>query len=241
MLEKYIKLGNVCIKTYRQFHRDGDFTVPSNYKKVAGFKAQVFEANEWFGFVLENEKEIIVAFRGTDSQTDWLADALAFQKTFPYGDDCGKVHYGFLEIYDSCRKEIFRTISRLDKRKRVLITGHSLGAALATLFALDLVKNSNFSDVELINFASPRVGNRQFCKAVNKEVKKIARIVNIYDVVTLLPPFVIPFPWVKNKGFFYHVKGKYKLNIRKDTFFGNHNIGTYITALKLLKRNKKVT
>jgi triacylglycerol lipase len=241
MIENYIKLANVCIKSYRQHHRNGEFSVPNDYKEVVGFKAKVFEANEWFGFILENEKEIIVAFRGTVSQTDWLADALAFQREFPYADDCGKVHYGFLEIYDSCREEIFRALARLDNRKRVVITGHSLGAALATLFALDVVKNSEFSNVELINFASPRVGNRKFCKAVNKELQRVTRIVNVHDVVTLFPPFVIPFPWIKNKGVFLHVKGKYKLNLLKDTFFGNHNIGTYITGLKLQKRDKKTT
>jgi triacylglycerol lipase len=235
MTEKYIMLAQMCVRTYRQFHRDGVISVPGDYKKVAGFKGQIFEANEWFGFIVENEKEIIVAFRGTDSQTDWLADALAFHKDFPYAADSGKVHQGFLEIYNSFRKDIFQAMERLDNQKTVLITGHSLGAALATLFALDLLKNTTFSNVELINFGSPRVGNRKFCQAVNKEVTTVTRIINVHDVVTLLPPFVIPLPCRKNKGVFLHTKGKYKINVQKNTFFGNHNIGTYINGLKRKK------
>ncbi|OZM58536.1 hypothetical protein CIB95_02920 [Lottiidibacillus patelloidae] len=235
MLEEYIKLADICIKTYVQYHRDGLFTVPKGYKKTAEFKAEWFGKKEWFGFILENEEEVIISFRGTVSETDWLADSLAFHIDFPYGENCGKVHFGFLEVYKSCRNELFAGLKEIDKTKKVIITGHSLGAALATVFALDLAKNAAFKNIKLINYASPRVGNQKFCNAVNKEIAEIVRIVNVHDVVTLLPPITIPLPCSKNKGIFRHVKGKFKISVQKNSFGGNHNMGTYLNGLKKLR------
>jgi triacylglycerol lipase len=237
MVEEYIKLADICVKTYVQFNRNGEFTLPRGYRKISDFKAELFGEEEWFGFILESEEEVIVSFRGTVSDSNWLADSLAFHKDFPYAENCGKVHLGFLKIYASCREELFNGLKEIDRTKKVIITGHSLGAALATIFAIDFAKNSSFENIKLINFASPRVGNQKFCNAVNKELAEIVRIVNVHDVVTLLPPIVIPLPCLKTKGIFRHVKGKFKIDVQKNSFFGNHNIGTYMTGLKKLRSN----
>ena len=41
---------------------------------------------------------------------------------------------------------------------RVVVTGHSLGAALATLTALELITKSVSKEVHTIHFGSPRLG-----------------------------------------------------------------------------------
>ena len=51
---------------------------------------------------------------------------------------------------------------------KLVVTGHSLGGAMATLFAMDLVVNEGVSDVSLVTFGSPRVGNAAFSDFVNK-------------------------------------------------------------------------
>jgi len=43
----------------------------------------------------------------------------------------------------------------------IRIVGHSLGGAVGTLFALELIKN-NIIPTFLITYGSPRVGNYQF-------------------------------------------------------------------------------
>jgi hypothetical protein len=78
---------------------------------------------------------------------------------------------------------------------RLGVTGHSLGAALATLFgfyaATDQRVLQNGKPVELFSFASPFVGDDQFrtaFKMLEHEGKVVhARIVNPHDFVPMLP------------------------------------------------------
>lgn len=49
----------------------------------------------------------------------------------------------------------------------ILVTGHSLGGAIATLAALEL-RIIYGNSVHLINFGSPRVGNKSFANKVNE-------------------------------------------------------------------------
>jgi hypothetical protein len=72
-----------------------------------------------------------------------------------------------------------------------IFTGHSLGGAMSTIFALDsvldgYVKKTDTSPV-LINFASPRVGNFYFANQVMLNVPIIYRIVRNGDPVVALP------------------------------------------------------
>ena len=75
------------------------------------------------------------------------------------------VHAGFQRVYMSVREDLLALVEAvLTKRRRKLrITGHSLGGALATLFALDAVTSlASPRDVCVTTFGSPRVGNRAF-------------------------------------------------------------------------------
>ena|ERR1022692_496584 len=68
------------------------------------------------------------------------------------------------------------------------ITGHSLGSALATLLALDVVENSAFAKPSVTTLASPMVGDTQFARTYNTEVPDTWRIANWMDLVPKLPP-----------------------------------------------------
>lgn len=49
--------------------------------------------------------------------------------------------------------------------------GHSMGAALATICAMDVKFKANLTDVRLYTFGSPRVGNADFAKFVYSQTK----------------------------------------------------------------------
>jgi hypothetical protein len=74
----------------------------------------------------------------------------------------------------------------------IFITGHSLGAGLATLAALHIAKiaerhNVNPS-IQLYTFASPRVGNEDFAKHFDDLTKiKSFRIINSEDLIQSVP------------------------------------------------------
>ncbi|KAH9296961.1 hypothetical protein KI387_028643 [Taxus chinensis] len=75
----------------------------------------------------------------------------------------------------------------------ITFTGHSLGAALATLSAYDvkqMLNSDHFDDhipVTVFAFASPRVGNLAFAKLAEKIGVKVLRFVNKSDVVPKVP------------------------------------------------------
>ncbi|KAH9297079.1 hypothetical protein KI387_028761, partial [Taxus chinensis] len=74
----------------------------------------------------------------------------------------------------------------------ITFTGHSLGAALATLSAYCIKKmlNSKYCSripVTVFSFASPRVGNLAFAKQVEEIGVKVLRLVNEADVVPKVP------------------------------------------------------
>lgn len=77
-----------------------------------------------------------------------------------------KVHSGFFYIWNSFKDDILPYIKELStkvKTKNILITGHSLGGAIATIAAFEL--RLRYGDhIEMINFGSPRVGNEAFAQ-----------------------------------------------------------------------------
>ena len=81
---------------------------------------------------------------------------------------------------------------RTRRDRPTVVTGHSLGSALATLFVLENSMKHKF-DISLIStLASPKVGNLEFKHVFGALPLTSWRIVNIRDVVPKLPP-TIPF------------------------------------------------
>jgi len=68
----------------------------------------------------------------------------------------------------------------------VKVTGHSLGAALATLTAMDLYKNG-YTSVQCYNFGSPRVGDQAFSSFVGTKMTNFWRVTHLKDMVVHNP------------------------------------------------------
>jgi predicted lipase len=84
-----------------------------------------------------------------------------------------KVHSGFYKAYMAIREDLISLIKD-SKLSEIIITGHSLGAALSTLCALDLKLNlimDNYNpNISLYNYASPLVGGDKFVELFNENV-----------------------------------------------------------------------
>lgn len=116
----------------------------------------------------------VVAFRGTiRTLEDWTVNFELDQEpceNFINGKDCdGLVHDGFGDEYKRSRSDIRSYLTDLVDVgfSRVIVTGHSQGAALATLAAIDLlsyVSEESSTDFELrpITLGSPKVGDEDF-------------------------------------------------------------------------------
>lgn len=144
-------------------------------------------------YVLYNDEMVVVAFRGTeipreghihDSLKDWEIDA-----TIPLVKDAqgGFVHRGFKESLDDMWLLLKSRLDRLRSEKPdrgFWFTGHSLGAALATLAA------HRYGNARaLYTFGSPLVGDSGFKAAFDQNGISTYRFVNHSDIVTRAPPF----------------------------------------------------
>lgn len=133
----------------------------------------------------------VVAFRGSEETRieDWITDLKFIQQVYPYDESNNKkvkVHFGFIWAYKSVREAVLRGAKDTAAQK-IATTGHSLGAGLATLAALDIQYNTG-KEVACYTYGSPKVGNRAFADSYNRRVPKTYRIVNRFDVVPLIPP-----------------------------------------------------
>ena len=72
-------------------------------------------------------------------------------------------------------------------RRSFVVTGHSLGSALATLFVMENKAKNKFNITTCCTFASPRVGNAEFARQFNALPINSWRIVNQQDIVPKLP------------------------------------------------------
>ena len=118
---------------------------------------------------------VVIAFRGTEinDSRDLLTNLRLYKVPWEGG---GRVHAGFRRALPDMNA-LARLIS---DHARLLLTGHSLGGALATLAAARLRRGS------LYTFGSPRVGNQEFVASM-RHIHH-ARYVGCCDSVTNLPP-----------------------------------------------------
>jgi hypothetical protein len=130
---------------------------------------------------IEGERFNIIAFRGTQAPIDFVTDA----KAWPKEDKLfGRVHCGFDEAIESVLEPIAARVELMPKDKPLIITGHSLGGALAVLCAFHLGDRVD----SIYTFGQPRVGNREFAKRSDSIFKgRHFRFVNAQDIVPRLP------------------------------------------------------
>jgi triacylglycerol lipase len=128
----------------------------------------------------------LVAFRGSANIPNWISNINVLYTTRPYG----RVHRGFFFALDEIRGRISDAVSGLGK-SRVLVTGHSLGGALAALYAAESAADQ--SPVWIYTFGQPRTGfgTGYVISLTARFGKRLVRVVNNNDVVPQVPP--LPF------------------------------------------------
>jgi hypothetical protein len=125
----------------------------------------------------------ILSFRGTTDFTNWIEDGTFFQTTNPRGP--GNVHQGFDKTLTDQYPAITAAV-KATHTEYLVITGHSLGGAMAALCADWFDDDDNaVTPAACYTFGSPRIGDIPFA---NDYAPKQFRFVNSGDVVPHLPP-----------------------------------------------------
>src|SRR5262245_35167014 len=140
-------------------------------------------------YVVTADSWIVLAWRGTQvdgfwaSVVDWLTDA----RFLPVADEHGDlVHAGFHDAIGQVWSNVATHIAEQQRRKQraLWITGHSLGAALATLAANRCSDRPDLHLVGTYTYGSPRVGDAAFGHRITTP---LYRFQNNTDLVTHLP------------------------------------------------------
>lgn len=125
----------------------------------------------------------VLVFRGTEQNPKDIITDLEIG-IHSFGNTKVSVHEGFMEALDSVWFKIEKELDAL--KLPVFFTGHSLGAALATLAAARRLLQK--SPKAVYTFGSPRVGNSAFVASLSSIASAIHRVVDDEDIVTTLPP-----------------------------------------------------
>ncbi|WP_286138566.1 lipase family protein [Bacillus sp. AFS055030] len=225
----------LCIEqAYAQYDNDGKFMVPSKYSLVDTIKARAIRELEWFGYIIENDVSVIIVFRGTMSDLDWLADLKIDQDLFPYVRNGGNVHSGFLSIYQSCREMLLAIVKEKALSKKIFIAGHSLGGSLATLLGYEITM-TGICNPNVYSFGSPKVGNTKFKESYDENVRHSLRFVNLYDMIPLSPPFKIELKPLKIYLEYVQVKQPITFALNKGSIRSSHDLSTYIEGVKKMQ------
>lgn len=177
-----------------------------------------------FAVVLQNRRRICMIFDGTMFKDEWVAD-FDFPQVEPEslkGYRKGMlVHTGFYRVYSSIRAQLW-TLFRANpnSERELVITGHSLGAAVSNLAALD------FSQYHPLHYTygCPRTGNRVWADTFQKKVPHSWRVYNAEDLITEVPPPVI-LQWV-----YCHVGQPVTFDINLGSIQANH-VTSYLQHL----------
>jgi len=153
-----------------------------------------------YGFVAArvSDSTIHVFINGTKTAIEWLEDAEFIPWQVPFLPAGCLAHKGFLDVYASLtvNGESLRDFLGNFKLYSPFFHGHSLGAALATLGAVEL---GAWTPPELgahTLWASPRVFSAYAAYVVGGKTKPLLRLVNPRDAVPDLPPAILGFTHV---------------------------------------------
>ena len=97
-----------------------------------------------------------VSFRGSDDYRDWFTNL----RLWSVPTELGRIHQGYLAVALDFLPELVETLAELPDQP-VILTGHSMGGALALLSAVYLAREG-FTVGGLYTFGQPRTGNHGF-------------------------------------------------------------------------------
>lgn len=194
------------------------FTYPIEYTCVQVLPNQ-------FGFVLQKDNRIFIVIRGTMDLQDFIADAeCLYEKT-----SFGNIHRGFFNDFSYIMPEILIALEKIQlPYVDIIITGHSLGAAVASLVSYALyvhilVKMYSFqAKLACYPIAMPHVGDASFAERYATVAIPTFSIANINDIVPKVP---IGFGYVPLVN---HVQ----LDFNYDEIVKNHAIEHYLLHIE---------
>ncbi|KAL5604177.1 hypothetical protein BROUX41_002158 [Berkeleyomyces rouxiae] len=133
-------------------------------------------------------KEIVVSYRGSSNIRNWIVNLSFLMTSCDLVDDC-YVHDGFHWAWEETGSTVMAVVAAAKAAHpdyTVVATGHSLGAAVATI-AAGYLRAAGFP-CDLYTYGSPRVGNPAFVEFITNQAGAEYRVTKLNDPVPRLPP-----------------------------------------------------
>jgi hypothetical protein len=204
----------------------------------------------FFGFFAHSTNDpndAVLAIRGTEPGEEWTDVISQLMQPFKVPGK-GNVGVGWGSLYETFRVIDRRTMMALKgtfseqadellrghaARPSVQVTGHSLRAALATLYAAETSFTHQHTTIRsLYTFGSPMVGDDIFADAFDEVGLESWRIANVQDWAPKLPlvsPFT-PYHHIRR------VRSYDSLGKVKQTFKCVHDLATYLSLIDLERK-----
>ncbi|CAI4233271.1 unnamed protein product [Auanema sp. JU1783] len=153
-----------------------------------------------FSSVSNKTRRIILSFRGTDGTSQLYQEMTHSLRDYPYYNETddkgnvgqiGRVNKYFLTAMNVMWDVMVEPLLPLYPNYTFIVTGHSLGGAMAALAAFRLSYRKvveNPYDIRLITFGEPREGDYEYAQIFQQYVPYSFRIVHYTDPVPHLPP-----------------------------------------------------
>jgi len=139
-----------------------------------------FRSTRVFGLVAANADDVVVAFRGTHEDREWI-EALAYGQA-PWG--FGRAHKGCSRLVENIWTHLLAGLyDEGATERRIWLTGHSIGGTLALVAAARL-EFEGFDVFNVTTFGSPAVLDKAAAESFRCNVY---RVVNNEDIVADLP------------------------------------------------------
>jgi Lipase (class 3) len=181
----------ICIEAARLAYHPAERMPDEAQRLKAALQCIGFDEPTWFvdrgtntqafGSHRASDHTVLLAFRGTepDQVGDLYTDGQFWKVSWM--DQHHQVHAGFAKSASALLGgPHLKAYLQRHEGARLWMTGHSLGAAIATLVATAHKPHT------LVLVGSPRVGDESFCQSVQAQV--VHRLVNCCDIITRIPP-----------------------------------------------------
>lgn len=182
---------------------------------------------------IKGTRTLVLAFRSTATPAEVGRDLDLAQKGYPDPLGDAKVHQGFLKTWEDHRDLVMQCVADEDP-EQIYVTGHSLGAAVATLASFELAQ---LHTVECYQFGCPRVGNPEFDTLIRAQPRlTLWRVVNATDIIAMLPPEVTPniTDEAVSNWIYKHAGQSYEFSRNYHSWKYNHVLENYLREMERL-------
>lgn len=180
---------------FRKFIKTREFIDLERELDKEEWKVKIVNTNKAVAIAIQKQDILFITIRGTTNGWDLLAD-ISIWKTRPFEifHLPGRFHYGFIKTAHNLFLKLLPEILKMyngNPPKKIVITGHSLGAAIATHISFWLSSLFRSTSIDAYLYGTPRyatVKPNDYMPFHYSSRIKLSFILNVEDFVPALPP-----------------------------------------------------